>query len=274
MKNLLKIFILCIWIQQLTFVTAAAQQAFLQNGVTAHRGNSSEFPENSMPAFVSALELGVDWIELDVFLSADGKVVVTHDKNLKRVSGVDMEIAAHTFDEIASVDIAWEFRNRHQLSLEESPKLTVPLLEDVLQLIVSQSKTRLSIQPKMDCVDEVFELIDKYQAAAWVGFNDANLELMKKVKSKNSSVPVFWDRLPDTAIDKDIETAKAFGFEALVIHYSGITAEKVAKVKATGMEIGAWTVNDIGVMESLLELGVERIYTDYPNELLKLKRKD
>ncbi|MFD2036365.1 glycerophosphodiester phosphodiesterase [Belliella marina] len=270
MKNLMKGSFLCLLVFTLS-AAVSAQESFLHNGVTAHRGNSSEFPENSMPAFVSALELGVDWIELDVFLSADGKVVVTHDKNLKRVSGVDMEIAAHTFDEISAVDITWDFRNRHQLSLKDSPKLTVPLLEDVLKLIVSQPKTRLSIQPKMDCVDEVFELIEKYQAAAWVGFNDANLDLMKKVKSNNSAVSVFWDRLPDTDIEKDIETARAFGFEALVIHYSGITAEKVRKVKEGGMEIGAWTVNDIGVMESLLELGVQRIYTDYPRELLKVK---
>ena len=48
---------------------------FLANGVTAHRGNSGEFPENTLPAFKSGIEAGADWIELDIFRTKDGKLV-------------------------------------------------------------------------------------------------------------------------------------------------------------------------------------------------------
>jgi glycerophosphoryl diester phosphodiesterase len=57
------------------------------------------------------------------------------------------------------------------------------------------------------------------------------------------------------------------------LHYEGVTPEKVNKTKATGIEIGAWTVNDRATMKRLLELGVERLYTDNPRLLLSLKYK-
>lgn len=65
--------------------------AFLSNGVTSHRGNSGEFVENSMPAFVSGIELEVDWLELDVFRSKDGKLVVVHDKTTARVGDKELD---------------------------------------------------------------------------------------------------------------------------------------------------------------------------------------
>ncbi len=57
---------------------------FLDNGVTAHRGNSAEYPENTLPAFKSGIELGADWIELDVFRTKDGKLGVIHDRGVDR----------------------------------------------------------------------------------------------------------------------------------------------------------------------------------------------
>jgi len=66
--------------------------AFLDNGVTAHRGNSGQHPENTMPAFKSGLEVGADWIELDVFRTSDGKLVVIHDRTTGRVGDLDMDV--------------------------------------------------------------------------------------------------------------------------------------------------------------------------------------
>ena len=53
---------------------------FLNNGVTAHRGNSSAYPENTIPSFENALEVGADWIELDVRKTKDGRLVVIHNE--------------------------------------------------------------------------------------------------------------------------------------------------------------------------------------------------
>ena len=54
--------------------------------VWAHRGNSSQFPENTMEAFSSALSLGADGLEIDIHLTSDDQIVVTHDESIERVS--------------------------------------------------------------------------------------------------------------------------------------------------------------------------------------------
>lgn len=63
----------------------SAADGFLHNGVTAHRGNSGEFPESTLPAIRSALEIGADWVEVDLFRTRDGQLVVLHDQTTGRV---------------------------------------------------------------------------------------------------------------------------------------------------------------------------------------------
>lgn len=257
------------------FTMEPATSSFLNNGVTAHRGNSGEFPENTMPALKSGMEVGADWIELDIFRSQDGKLVVIHDGTTERVGDKQLDVMESTYSQLLTVDVAADFRRRTGQSTDQCPAQKISLLEEVLRLVMKQDRTRVSIQPKMDCVAEAVALVRKLGAERWVGFNDGNLQYMAEVKRLAPDIPVFWDRGADTKIDEDIRTAKQHGFEALVLHHSGVTAEKVQKVKSAGLEIGAWTVNDRATMERLLDLGVQRIYTDQPRTLLitKLERR-
>lgn len=245
--------------------------SFLQNGVTAHRGNSSEFPENTLPAFASGIDVGADWIELDIFRTKDGKLIVSHDQTTARTGDRNLSVTGSTYQELLTVDVATDYRRRTGKSLKECPPQTMPLLDEVLRLVVKQNRTRVSIQPKMDCVADAVALVKKLNAEKWVGFNDGDLKLMSEVKRLAPELPVFWDRGAETHINEDIRISKMQGFETLVLHYSGITPEKVQKIKGAGIKIGAWTVNDRTTMDKLLKLGIERIYTDYPRMLLGLK---
>ena len=244
---------------------------FLNNGVTAHRGNSSEHPENTVPAFESAIAAGADWLELDIFRTSDGKLVVIHDGMTERVGDRNLDVAKSTYEELLTVDVATEFRRRHGKTLDECPKRTIPLLEDVLRLVVAQKKTRVSIQPKMDCVADAMALVKRMGAQKWVGFNDGNLQYMAQVKRLDPTIRVFWDRGPSD-IEEDIRIAQTHGFESLVLHHSIVTPEKIEKIHAAGIEAGAWTVNDEAAMRRLLEMGVDRLYTDFPKRLLRLKQ--
>lgn len=252
---------------------AAAREpsAFLRNGITAHRGNSSEYPENTMPALVSGIEVGADWIELDIFRTKDGQLAVIHDQTTGRTGDRNLNVPDSTYQELQAVDVATDFRRRTSQTTAECPPLTIPKLEDVLRVVMQQNRTRVSIQPKMDCVAEAIRLVKTMQADRWVGFNDGNLKLMSEVKRLAPGIPVFWDRGADTNIDDDIRIARQHGFETLVLQYSGITPDKLQKIKAAGIMVGAWTVNDRATMERLLKLGVERLYTDHPRLLLALK---
>lgn len=236
-------------------------------GITAHRGNSAEFPENTIQAFQSAIQLQVDWAELDVYQTKDGKLVVTHDAKTGRVGDRDMVIANHTYEELKYVDVAHDFRTKNNLSLEKCPRQIMPLLEEVLLLFSKNTKTKISIQPKMDCVKAAIELVKSLNMADQVGFNDGNLQYMKMVKALAPKIRVFWDRPKDSNIEEDIKIAKTYQFEALVINEKGVTSEKIQKVKAAGIEIGVWTVNDPETMKRFMQMGVQRIYTDEPQKL-------
>jgi glycerophosphoryl diester phosphodiesterase len=236
-------------------------------GITAHRGNSSQFPENTISAFKSAINLRFDWAELDVHKTKDGKLVVIHDATTGRVGDRDMVVEAHTYEELQAVDVAYKFRTQYNLTLKQCPRETLPLLEEVLALFANNSQTKISIQPKVDCVQEAVDIINKMGITGKVGFNDGNLKYMQQVKALSPKIRVFWDRPHDTNIDEDIKIAKSHGFEALIINEKGITIKKIKKVKAAGIEIGAWTVNDAETMKRFIGLGIQRMYTDEPQKL-------
>lgn len=248
---------------------ASPESTFLDNGVTAHRGNSGEHPENTLEAFRSAMEVGADWIELDIFRTKDGVLVVTHDANMRRVSGKDIVVAESTLAEVRRLDVATEFRASHKLTTTQCPPKQIPTLKEVLQLVVQQEKTRASLQPKIDCVQDAAKLIQEMKAEAWIGFNDGNLAYMSAAKRLVPEAHVFWDRPANCDLEKDLPIALDHKFDALVLNVQGVTAEKVARIQDAGLEAGAWTVNDPATMQKLLDMGIDRIYTDDPRTLLK-----
>jgi glycerophosphoryl diester phosphodiesterase len=249
---------------------ATAERALSRNGVTAHRGYSGLYVENTMPAFEAALVLDIDWLECDIFLSADGRIVVTHDLSTARLTGVHASIKDLTFAEIATLDTAVDFRREHQTDETITPPQRMPLLSDVIALVMKQDRTRLSIQPKDEATASAIALIREMGAEKWVGFNDGNLKKMSLVKKLAPEIPVFWDRVNVENADQDLQIAIDRGFEALVYNQRLITPEAIAKVQNAGLKFGVWTVNDPEKMEEFIALGVDRLYTNYPEQALEL----
>lgn len=244
---------------------------FLENGVTAHRGDSAECPENTLRAFQAAIDLGADWLECDVYKTRDGKLVILHDPTTKRVGDRELRPGEVTYEELKKVDVAYGFRQRKKLSLAECPVERIPLLEEVLELVKRQHKTRLSIQPKDDSTADIVAMVERHEAVRWVGFNDGSLAKMTLVKKLNPAIPVFWDMGTKLDLDRDLPIARQHGFETIVPHYKAVTAEVVAKIHRAGLKVGAWTVNEEAEMRRLLGMGVDRLYTDDPRLLLSIK---
>jgi hypothetical protein len=120
-------------------------------------------------------------------------------------------------------------------------------------------------------VEDIVELVKKTGTAHLVGFNDGNLSYMISAKQLLPSAVIFWDRPSDFSVDEDIKVAMNNGFHALVINDNGVTIDKVEKIKASGLEMGVWTVNSVNRMEQLLAMGVDRIYTDFPEDLIAIR---
>jgi glycerophosphoryl diester phosphodiesterase len=258
-------------------VAATAQTAITDGnkvfiGVTAHRGNSVEFPENTLPSFQGGIDAGADWVELDIRKTKDGQIVVSHDADTKRTTGVELVIPNTTFKELEQLDVAAEFRKAKGLTLSQCPVQRMPLLKDALQLFMKQNRTHVSMHLKVDCVEDAIGIIKEAHAERMVGFNDSGLDYVSKAKKLAPTIPIFWDRLPTTNIDDDIKVAKERGFETIVMHYSGVTQANVDKIKAAHLKTGAWTVDDRPTLEKMLKLGVERIYTDDPKLLITIKK--
>jgi glycerophosphoryl diester phosphodiesterase len=242
-------------------------------GVTAHRGYSAAYPENTLVSFKAAIDIHSDWIELDIHKTKDGQIVVSHDATTKRNGDQDLVIANSTYEELMQVDVATGFRKRNKLTLTQCPIQRMPLLREAIELIMKYKRTHVSIHPKVDCVGEAMDIVKAAKAEKMVGFNSLSLQYMSAVKKLAQRIPVFWDRPATTNIDNDIQVAKEKGFETLVLHYDGITAEKIGKIHAANLKVGAWNVNDSAQMEALENMGIDRIYADDPKLLIMVKKK-
>ena len=111
--------------------------------LVAHRGNAAEFPENTLPALASALELGVRFLEIDVQLSRDGVPVVIHDHLLARTTGLPGSVFDHDAAELASIEAAETQRFGTRFS-----GTRLPLLREVLQLLAGRPEITLFIEIK------------------------------------------------------------------------------------------------------------------------------
>lgn len=105
---------------------------------------------------------------------------------------------------------------------------------------------------------------------AHVGFNDGDLAKMSLVKQLDPSLYVFWDTPARGDLDAEIETAKKWGFDALVMNQARVTPETIRRVQEAGFDAGAWTVNDTETLRTFLGWGIDRIYTDHPDRALLL----
>lgn len=108
--------------------------------ITAHRGYSSAAPENTLPAFQLAIDQGCERAELDVQMTKDGVVMVTHDTSLRRCTGRNVNIYDLTFDEVRKLDAGRWFSAKYAGT-------KIPTLEEVLDLCKGRIQLNIEIKP-------------------------------------------------------------------------------------------------------------------------------
>lgn len=222
--------------------------------ITAHRGSSIKYPENTMLAFVGALNEQANWVELDVQETKDDVLVVSHDNNLKRTTGKDINITDMNYDEIKEIDVGSYLNSNYPISY-------IPRLEDVIKWASSNNmKVNIELKPngmENDLEEKVIALIKKYNFEDNCVVASGKYEVLEKVKE----------------IDDDIKTAYVMSFfygdiikldkvDVFSIEASSINNELVKKIHNNGKEIYAWTVNNSDSINKMLELNVDNIITD------------
>ena len=222
--------------------------------VTAHRGASADYPENSMSAIKGATELGADWIEIDVQQTKDGQIIVMHDTNLKRTTGNDVNIWNVTYEQLQDMEIGSWFST-------EFAGEPIPLLSEVLEF-AKENHVRLNIELKPTGHEEDFEksvidLIREYGLEDQCVVTSQVYEVLQNVKKYDPEIHTVY--VMSVAYGNILRLKAADSFS---IKYTFVTDQLVTKVHNAGKEIYAWTMNSEYLLNEMIELNVDNVVTD------------
>jgi myo-inositol-1(or 4)-monophosphatase len=213
--------------------------------VCAHRGDSSNFRENTRAAIQSAITAKVEIIEIDVRLSKDGQVVVLHDPTLERLWGVSAEVAERDWINI--------------LELGEG-EVRIPLLSEVLPMFVGSSSTLLIDMEEATPADRAYVIVadgplDQSQIR-WCG----DLAGMRRIRALSPTALIWmpWNELALPSKDEIAPLAPEF----INLNYSFVTRQRVADLHAMGYKVAIWTVDDEATMRWAISIGVDSITTN------------
>jgi glycerophosphoryl diester phosphodiesterase len=238
--------------------------------IIAHRGASFDAPENTLAAMKLGWEQGADGVELDLWLSKDGKLLVFHDKDTKRFEATARAITNLTLAEARTLDVgSWK-----AAQFKGEP---VPTLESILATIPKGKRVVLEIKDGPRIVPELTRVLRASgrprEELVFISFNYDSLAAAKKAWPECDHY-FLYDYKKDAKTDAFPELkpllarAKAAGFEGLNLNFKWpITKEFVSEVKAAGLKMYVWTVNDAEVARRLQEAGVDGITTDKPKWL-------
>jgi glycerophosphoryl diester phosphodiesterase len=253
------------------FVVVCATQGQLPGvEIIGHRGASADAPENSLTSMKLAWEQDADAIETDLWLSKDGKLVIFHDATTKRYDGQDRKVPELTWDELQQLDIG----------LWKDPRFKgerIPTLESLLATIPKGKRAVLEIK----CGPEIMPEFSKVLRASGkppeeLAIISFNFESLKASKKDFPKIPHYF--LMGYKKDKSgkgpelaplIARCKAAGFDGLDLQSNWpIDKAFVSQVKAAGMKLVVWTVDDLAMARKFAEAGVDGITTNKP-KLLK-----
>ena len=234
--------------------------------IFAHRGARRVAPENTLPAFAAALEMGADGIELDVHLTTDGQLVVIHDFSVDKTTDGHGLVAQMTAAEVARLDAGAHF----------SPAFAgtrIPHFEEVLDLVGDRCRINIEIKSMdlyaRDASDRVAALIheqDLYEQVIVSSFNPITLIKLRHLNPAialgvlyDGEMPIFLRRLWAGAPILP---------QAQHPHHQLIDAAYMDWARQIGAQVNTWTVNEPQEALRLASLGVHTLITDVPNILI------
>jgi glycerophosphoryl diester phosphodiesterase len=267
--------------------------------VQGHRGCRGLMPENTIPAMIKSIQLGVTTLEMDVVITADKKVILSHEPFMSWEIATSPEGKSITFKEEKNYNIyrmdfaavsSWDVGSRPHLRFprQEKMKVSKPLLEEVIDSVEAYvKKNHLSpvqynietkCQPSTDnifhpepaeFIDLLMEIISKKQLMARViiqSFDVRTLKVMHE-KFRNVSTALLVEGFSKQSLAENLQE---LGFVPVIYspEFNLVNAGMVAACKEKGMKLIPWTVNDKASIDKLKALGVDGIITDYPDLML------
>ena len=222
--------------------------------ITAHRGASAHYPENTMAAFRGAVELGADWVELDVQQTKDGQIVVLHDSNTRRTTGVAGYVWNMTYEQISKLDAGSSFDR----AFAGEP---IPLLAEAVEY-ARDTGLRLNIELKptgheTDFEQNVIDIVHEYEMADRCVITSQVYGVLERVKAYDENITtVYVTSLAYGSIHR-LSDADHFSVQA-----GSVTPRLVSHAHNHGHQIYAWTVNTREGINRMIDRNVDNIITD------------
>jgi len=263
--------------------------------VQGHRGTRGNLPENTLPAFKRALEMGVDTLELDCGVTKDDVVVIHHDRRLnpdvargpdgKWVTAPAPTVYELTFEQLQRYDVGRlrpgsEYAKRfpHQQPVDGT---RIPRLSALFAL-AKDTRVRFNIETKLlpTHADETvgpeafaraliaeFRKAGMTQRAVIQSFDYRTLKIVEKEAPEIETVYLT------EAKDSDPARVHALGAKIWSPDMKAITPEKVSQAHKLGMRVVVWTANEPAEIASMIDAGVDGIISDYPERVIEALNK-
>lgn len=245
----------------------------------AHRGGGGLAPENTMPAFQQAVDMGVDVLELDVRATADGVLVVFHDATLERTTDGRGPVHEHTLAELQQLDAGYHWTPDGGRTFPFRDRgVAIPALRE---LFTAYPDMRMNVdlkQQEPSIVGAFARLLVEHDMVEQVltgSFHDDTLydyrcylpEAVTAAGRRETLVFYFlqWLRLawPYRPPAQAFQIPERHGPLRITPHFIQVARQRE-------MEVHVWTVNEVADMQRLMNWGVAGIITDYPDRLLQL----
>jgi glycerophosphoryl diester phosphodiesterase len=268
--------------------------------VQGHRGARGLKPENTIPSFLSALDTGVTTLEMDVVITKDKQVILSHEPWMSASICLDpagnsftakdekkYNIYQMTYAEIQKFDCG--SKGNERFPGQEKMPVSKPLLQDVIIAVENYIKNYTIYQvdynveiksspegdnkfhPRVEeYSDLVYKLLDEYLPMERVVIQSFDFRVLKYWHQKYPEVRLAALVENLRSIDSNL---KALGFKPSIYspHYKLLNREKVEYLHRQKIRVIPWTVNEISEMLSFKGMGVDGFITDYPDRAKKYK---
>ncbi len=228
--------------------------------ISAHRGSSLNAPENTLPAIEKAIREGADYVEIDVRQTADGHLVLLHDRDLRRIAGKSRLIWEMSIDEVRRVDAGEWFHPRFR-------GVGIPTLEEVIEAVRGRAKLYLEIKPSIhtpDLTRNVVSVLRQRDFTRDVLIGALQPEVLEDVRRLEPGLQTT------LFVHTMIGEPDRSRIDALSLRAEIVTQDEIRQAAAHGHELHVWTVNDRREMSKFIDMGVDNIITDRPDVLAGL----
>ena len=240
--------------------------------IVGHRGNAAHAPENTLESFRQAVEIGVDALELDVHLTADGHVVVIHDPTVDRTTDKSGRVDRMTLDEIRSADAGARFtKDRGATRPYLGRRITVPTLDEVMESfpgmpLLIEIKTRAASRATRDVIvrhgAERRSIVASFDELAMDAFAGSGIA---QGGSRRDTAMLLWRAALRVPVRK-------VGFNVLCMppNHRGLplpVGGYVAILEPLGVPVHCWTIDDPLAAQRLRNVGVRGIISNDPERI-------